>query len=146
MVDDWIKIDEVEITSEINCIHCDTRIFHAKCNIIDFKKIENDRYYELTYNKFIDFLEEKKGNIDEKYLININEIIPFLLNLREIKNYANEPILRFNDVLGCGFWLKYVRMYKINDNQFIVCNSDCVPIEWRLLSKNNVTITNYENK
>lgn len=25
MVDDWIKIDEVEITSEINCIHCDTR-------------------------------------------------------------------------------------------------------------------------
>jgi hypothetical protein len=69
-----------------------------------------------------------------------------LLNLREIKNYANEPILRFNGVLGCGFWLKYVRMYKINDNQFIVCNSDCVPIEWRLLSKNNVAITNYENK
>lgn len=45
---------------EINCIHCDTRTFHAKCNIIDFKKIENDRYYELTYNKLIDFLEEKK--------------------------------------------------------------------------------------
>lgn len=146
MVDDWIKIDEVEITSEINCIHCDTRTFHVKCNIIDFKKIENDRYYELTYNKFIDFLEEKKGNIDEKYLININEIIPFLLNIREIKNYANEPILRFNGVLGCGFWLKYIRMYKINDNQFIVCNSDCVPIEWRLLSKNNVAVTNYENK
>lgn len=91
-------------------------------------------------------ITRKKGNIDEKYLININEIIPFLLNLREIKNYANEPILRFNGVLGCGFWLKYVRMYKINDNQFIVCNSDCVPIEWRLLSKNNVAITNYENK
>ena len=40
MVDDWIKIDEVEITSEINCIHCDTRTFHAKCNIIEFKKLK----------------------------------------------------------------------------------------------------------
>ena len=92
MVDDWIKIDEVEITSEINCIHCDTRTFHAKCNIIDFKKIENDRYYELTYNKFIDFLEEKKGNIDGKYHIG-TKIDPFYchkMTKEEIINYFNK--------------------------------------------------------
>lgn len=140
---DWIKIDEVEITPEINCIHCDTRTFHAICNIIDFKKIENDKYYELTFNKLIDFIDEHKNIIDEKYLINVNDIIPFYQKLRDIKLYSKEFVLRFNGVEGCGFWLKYVRMYRINEEQFIVCNMDAKPIEWRLLSKDNVVISNY---
>lgn len=142
-MEDWIKIDEVEITPEINCIHCDTRTFHAICNIIEFKKIENDKYYELTFNKLIDFLDEHRNNIDEKYLINVNDIIPFCQKLRDIKLYSKELVLRFNGVEGCGFWLKYVRMYRINEEQFIVCNMDSKPIEWRLLSKDDVVIPNY---
>lgn len=144
-MEDWIKIDEVEITPEINCIHCDTRTFHAKCNIIEFKKIENDKYYELTFNKLIDFLDNT-NHIDEKYLIDINDIIPFCQKLRDIKLHSKELVLRFNGVEGCGFWLKYVRMYKINEEQFIVCNMDSKPIEWRLLSKDNVVISDYGRK
>lgn len=145
-MDKWVKIDEMEIIPEINCIHCDTRTFHAVCNIIDFKKIENDKYYELTFKKLIDFIDEHKNNIDEKYLINVNDIIPFCQKLRDIKLYSKEFVLRFNGVEGCGFWLKYVRMYRINEEQFIVCNMDSKPIEWRLLSKDNVAISNYFNK
>lgn len=144
-MEDWIKIDEVEITPEINCIHCDTRTFHAKCNIIEFKKFENDKYYELTFNKLIDFLDNT-NHIDEKYLIDINDIIPFCQKLRDIKLHSKELVLRFNGVEGCGFWLKYVRMYRINEEQFIVCNMDSKPIEWRLLSKDNVVISDYGRK
>lgn len=146
MMDEWVKIDELEITPEINCVHCDTRMFHAVCNIIEFKKIEGDRYYELTFNKLIDFIEDNKGNIDEKYLIDVDDIIPFCKHLKNIRDYSNELILRFNGVEGCGFWLKYVRMYRIDEEQFIVCNSDSKPIEWKLLSKENVVISNYFNK
>lgn len=133
---DWISLDETVITPEVNAIFCDTRDFHVALRSIEkLEKVEDDPYSNHTLNPMIDLIE--KGNIDEKYFIEECDILPFFNKIREIKKYSQTLVLRFNNVENCSFWVKYVRLYKLDNGKYLVTN-DCRPIEWRLLSTENV--------
>lgn len=63
----------------------------------------------------------------------------FLKNLETISGGKGEwRLLNFDNVDNKLGWLKYIRLYKYNDNQFIVCDSQSHAIEWKLCTKENL--------
>lgn len=125
----WIyinEIDEIDYKS-IKSIHCDTRDFHLLFSK-NSAKPDEDVFKLLKFKK-----------VPDKFLINKEEILSFLKNLETISGGKGEwRFLNFDNVDDKLGWLKYIRLYKYNDNQFIVCDSQSHAIEWRLCTKENL--------
>ena len=123
----WIYIDDIEVTDKVNTIHCDTRDFH--CSVREDKiDLRDARYPEIT-----------KVLHKDKYLIHQDEIKGFLKGLETIKD-GNE-IWRMMDFKGIndGYgWLKYIRMYRVKDDYFVVYNNVNVPVDRSLMTEGNL--------
>ena len=128
----WERIDiGTHLTDEMTSFHVDTRNFMCMYTIDPLEKYDgdDDRYY----NKFNDLYDLINGDedIDEKYLIDKNDVLSFVFTIREIRNLNDAIIVRF-DEKGCDWWVKYLRFYPYK-GRYVVTN-DCLPIEWRKLT------------
>lgn len=112
----WAPIEELEITSNINSIHIDTRDFHCLLS-------EEERTSAI------------KG---QKYIIPINEIKIWLLDLERITGGKGEwRMLKFKNIDTNG-WLKYIRLYRNDEETFIVCDRESHSIDWKGMTESNL--------
>ena len=127
--DPWKYFGEIEDLSSASQIHCGTRDFN--CRIIDGFKKEAKDYASGTYGKLVK---------DKRYLINQNEIIPFLRYLENISGGEGKwRLLNFKNIdTESGWGFKYLRFYRVDDKQFFVENNDNEPVEWRSLTEENI--------
>lgn len=129
--DNWISIDNATIDyvfnsniDNINSIHCDTRDFY----ILFATWSKKSQSYKIKYPNSI---------------INKNEIINFL---KELNNKTKDKIEKLNEwryitnnkeKLSADNWrYKYIRMYKININEFVVLDAYENPIDYKSLLEN----------
>lgn len=127
---EWNYIDDiVHISDNIEEIHVDTRDF---CILL---KTENSE--DLNKLKVFNLLCSNK--VVEKFLINQNEILNFIKEIEVISGGKGEwRFLNFATIDDTMGWLKYIRMYRYNDEQFIVCNSQSKAIDWRSCTENTL--------
>ena len=119
---DWNYIDNVIIDDDTKQIHCDTRDFH--CMLLTDK-------FTLKGNPQI-----TRNMHKTKFRIKRDEIIDFLKHLETISGgKSNWRMLSFKTHIS---WLKYIRIYHIQNDTFVVCNRDNKPIEWRTLTEENI--------
>lgn len=127
-MDNWISIEQIVISGDINIIHCDTRDFHClmREDFVDTSDGKNRQISRVFYKK--------------EYQMPESEVKEFLLNLKNISGGdAGWRMLSFNGV-DDGDWLKYIRLYRNpkNLNMFIVCNKDAKPILWQNCTAENL--------
>ena len=129
---DWIYIDDIEVTDKVNTIHCDTRDFH--CSVREDKiDLRDAGYPEITRAKY-----------SNAYFIHQDEIKGFLKRLETITGGKGEWRRMAFKSFG-GWWFKYVRMYRIKGEYFVVCDQDNVPVMWELMRKENLLNKEYLN-
>lgn len=132
----WIPIKNIEITKEINQIHCDTRDFCCLLSKDDIKK----QYPDEELNKLFGLLFNKPRSLSwqNKYLIKEKDIKSFLQNINNFSNPNTKwKCLIFKNV-NCEGWLKYIRLYRYSNDEFIVCNGSSIPIEYKNCTKENL--------
>ena len=130
----WIYIDDIEVTDKVNTIHCDTRDFH--CSVREDKiDLRDARHPEIT-----------KVLHEDKYLIHQDAIKGFLKGLETITD-GNEiwSMMNFNGINACDGWLKYIRMYRVKGDYFIVCDRNNIPVMWELMIEGNLVDNEYFN-
>lgn len=128
----WIYIDDIEVTDKVNTIHCDTRDFH--CSVREDKiDLRDARHREITRVKH-----------NKAYFIHQDEIKGFLKGLETITGGKGE--WRRMAFKHCGgWWFKYVRMYRIKGDYFVVCDQYNVPVMWELMKEENLKDKEYLN-
>jgi hypothetical protein len=128
----WIYIDDIEVTDKVNTIHVDTRDFH--CSVREDKiDLRDARHPEITRVKH-----------NSAYFIHQDEIKGFLKGLETITGGKGE--WRQMAFKHCGgWWFKYVRMYRIKGEYFVVCDQDNVPVMWELMKAENLKDGEYLN-
>lgn len=124
----WINLSDLDVTENVNIIHCDTRDFHCSIigDYIDTKDGKNRQISRVFYKP--------------DYQIPATDIKDWLLGLRKMSGgYAGWRMLNFIGV-DCDGWLKYIRLYRNpkNKKMFIVCNRDSEPILWRNCTEENL--------
>ena len=129
--DNWISIENATIDyvfnsniDNVNSIHCDTRDFY----ILFSTWSKKSQSYKIKYPNSI---------------INKNEIINFL---KELNNKTKDKIEELNEwryitnnkeKLSTDNWrYKYIRMYKINIDEFVVLDAYENPIDYKSLLEN----------
>lgn len=129
-MDNWIHLSKLQglITEDINSIHCDTRDFH--CILTDNVVTKDKKVYELIRSP------KKCG---KHFLINPEEIIPWLQSLEDMSEGKNDWRCLIFDNVKCDGWLKYIRFYRFND-KFIVCNGHSEAIDWQNCTKENLLV------
>ena len=123
---DWVYIDDIEITDAVNSIHVDTRDFHC---VLSDKKIDlrDRRYPEITRRKH-----------DKAYTIKADEIKEWLRNLETMTGGRGTwRLISFSHVPDRN-WLKYIRLYRIKGDMFIVCEGHNEPVMLALINKSNL--------
>ena len=123
----WIYIDDIEVTDKVNTIHCDTRGFH--CSVREDKiDLRDARHPEIT-----------KVLHKDKYLIHQDEIKGFLKCLETITGGKGSwRMMNFKGIkAGCG-WFKYIRMYRVEGDHFVICESDNIPVDRSLMTEDNL--------
>lgn len=141
--DEWLPLKAVTDVSEANVITTDTRQFplytklrRERFNCEDMRnEMKENRYYE-RYRTVVEIMEGIT-ECDDKFLIDENEVIPFLKKILVIKYESKELMLRF-DVDKCDFWLKYIRIFRVPDSTKFVVTNEGQPIEWRKLDEKNL--------
>ena len=126
--DEWIHIDNfdvehIEILSTVKTIHCDTRNFHIIANISphdrglkDRVKYPNSVIKDVEIFKFLKQLYDKLGGKSEWQMVE---------NPKD--NSSNK------------FWrYKYIRFYRITNNEFIVTDNYENPIDYKNLLENAI--------
>ena len=129
----WEKIDlTTHLLPEMTSFHVDTRFFYAMYTIHPIERVEEEDveypYYQRI-NAICDLLE---GDIEDKYLMEEERVIPFIFSIREIRDLNRAIIVNF-DTENCEWWVKYLRFYPYK-GKYLVTN-DGVPIEWRSLTE-----------
>lgn len=121
----WTYIDDIDITDKVNTIHCDTRDFH--CSVREEKiDLRDRRHPEITRSKH-----------NKAYLIHQDKIKDFLKNTETITGGKGKwRMMTFKHV--ASWWFKYIRMYRMDAEYFIVCESDNIPVMWELMTKENL--------
>ena len=123
----WIYIDDIEVTDKVNTIHCDTRDFH--CSVREDKiDLRDTRYPEIT-----------RVLHKDKYLIHQDEIKGFLKGLETITGGEGSwRMMNFKGIKAGYGWFKYIRMYRVKGDYFVVCDNINVPVDRSLMTKNNL--------
>lgn len=118
----WKYIDNLVIDDNTNQVHCDTRDFNC---LVLTDKITLKEHLQITRNMH-----------KAKFRIKRDEIIDFLKHLEAISgSKSNWRMLSFKTHIS---WLKYIRIYHIQNDTFVVCDRDNKPIEWRILTEDNL--------
>lgn len=134
MQDYWEEIKKLVVDDSMNQIHVDTRDFHYIANdeMIDLRDGREPQIKRCIHNK--------------KCIIDASEIKDLLLDIyKRANNYKpvdNGDFLMFLGEGKNGYWLKYIRMYRIKSGKFIVCNGEREPIDIELL-KHDETCHDY---
>lgn len=134
----WEKIDlTTHLLSEMTSFHVDTRFFYAMYTIDPIERVEEEDaeypYYQRI-NAICDLLE---GDIEDKYLMEEERVIPFIFSIREIRDLNRAIIVNF-DTENCEWWVKYLRFYPYK-GKYLVTN-DGVPIEWRNMTEKTFNV------
>ncbi len=142
---DWVQINnldsKMEIPLEVFTIHCDTRDFALTWNKekpeLDSNVRTNGEAWRNEGLLEIKHLLTKSNK--EKYLINQTEIISWLNDLSEASGgnsktwrHLSSNIIRH----GNGWELKYIRFYRYDNSNFIVCSDHYYPIHYKELINN----------
>ena len=100
----WTKLEDLELTDTVQCIHCDTRDFHVILSHKEEEKIErSDLQTVLKYPK--------------RFLFSDSEIIDTLKDLKKRSGGSCKwRMLSFIDdkreMVGAGWQFKYLRFYR----------------------------------
>lgn len=131
--DEWIHIDDfdvkhIEILSTVKTIHCDTRDFHIIANIAphdkglkDKVKYPNSVIKDTEIFKFLKQLYDKLGGKSEWQMV---------------KN-PNEP------PKNESWRYKYIRFYRITNDEFIVTDTYGNAIDYKNLLENAIADNKY---
>ena len=118
----WQYIDNLVIDDNTNQVHCDTR--DLNCLVLT-DKITLKEHPQITRNMH-----------KHKFRIKRDEIVDFLKKLETIS--VGKAAWRMLSFTVYPSWLKYIRIYHIQNDTFIVCDRDNKPIEWRTLTVENL--------
>ena len=123
----WIYIDDIEVTDKVNTIHCDTRDFH--CAVREDKiDLRDARHPEITRVKH-----------NNAYFIHQDEIKGFLKGLETITGGKGSwRMMNFKGIKAGYGWFKYIRMYRVKDDYFVVCDNVNVPVDRSLMTEENL--------
>lgn len=107
----WIKIQEAEVTDDIQQVHCDTRDFCAIFSSVKYDEIEMaTRPWWKVRN-------------DSRFLVAQTDVIQFLCHLEDISGGEGEwRMMSFTHLDYKIGWFKYVRLYRVSPTHFIVTN------------------------
>lgn len=123
------KLQELCIPDNVTSIHCDTRDFGVIMTDRETTKEADGQAYCMLHS----------GEIDERFLMKRDEIIPWLMHIEAISGGRGDwRCLNFDTIETRLGWLKYIRMYRYNDDMFLVCDSYSDPIEWRLCTEESL--------
>ena len=118
----WKYIDNLVIDDNTNQVHCDTRDFNC---LVLTDKITLKEHPQITRNMH-----------KHKFRIKRDEIVDFLKKLETIS--GGKAAWRMLSFTVHPSWLKYIRIYHIQNDTFVVCDRDNKPIEWRILTEDNL--------
>lgn len=109
--DTWIPFTDLDFNNQsINAFHIDTRDFHADC--------QEDADY---IKEKIDF--KTLSNYPERFYFTGEEIKLILKRLfQECGGSKQWRMLSFKE--NGGYWLKYIRIYRVNEKHFIMCDRE----------------------
>lgn len=121
----WQYIDNLVIDDNTNQVHCDTRDFNC---LVLTDKLALKEHPQITRNMH-----------KHKFRIKRDEIASFLKQLETISGgKAAWRMLSFTKDNSYSSWLKYIRIYHIQNDTFIVCDRCNKPIEWRTLTEDTL--------
>lgn len=112
----WVPIEEIAITPEVNSIHVDTRDF---CCL-------------LTKDT------RKSAIKGPKFLIPVSQIKDWLLELERMTGGKGDwRCMNFQGIDANG-WFKYIRLYRNDDESFIVCDREGHSVDIRLMTEDRL--------
>ena len=134
MTNNWIYIDNLNITDEVMAVHCDTRDFHCALSDMPLKN-DKEKYLRL-----------KKELGKEKFLVDAGEITSFLKRIETFSGGKHDwRMLAFTKLnYGKNCWLKYIRFYRVENNKFIVTFNGESALEVADMIQENVYKPSYE--
>ena len=117
---EWVPLDKCNITPEVMAVHCDTRDFGCLLT----NDIESKTYLKYAKNK--------------RYIVEADKIVNVLKSLKEMTGgNIKWRLIRFKD---CG-WLKYIRFYRVSDDEFIaMCRDGQTPLDVTELNSENIKL------
>ena len=125
---EWEKIDiSTHFNNETTSFHVNMKNFVCMHTVNTLSKnVNNDDsgYYE-KFNRLFDLM--CNGDIDEKYLIERDKIIPFVYSIREVR--------KLQEVIGNNFGvstIEYLRFYPYK-GKYVVTN-DCELLDYKNLT------------
>lgn len=121
----WIPIKDIKDSdlNQCNIMHCDTRDFHAIM------------HEDQVNSKKIDQLRSKGPKKFKDCIISQTEIIAFLKNLKEKAGGTSEWRFLFNIKDEARQWIKYIRMFRLDQNNFVVMTNE-KGLDWKDLLEN----------
>ena len=133
MENNWVYIDEVIKLLTLNGVkelHVDTRSF--SCLLLD-KNSDADENCSII-RKLI-----KNQNALEENIIEQADVLTWVKEVENISGgLGHWRFLNFNTLDVSMGWLEYIRFYRYNEHQFIVCDSLSYPIEYRKCTADNL--------
>ena len=136
MENNWVYIDEVIKLSKlftlnvIKELHVDTRSF--SCLLLKENSDEDENCSIIR--KLI-----KNQNALEENIIEEADVLTWVKEIENISGgLGHWRFLNFNTLDVSMDWLKYIRFYRYNEHQFIVCDSLSYPIEYRKCTADNL--------
>lgn len=122
----WNYIRSYSEMPEAVFAHCDTRDFHMICHS------ESTRDIQKTIKKIKKTI--RKLNNPESYTFKRSEILGILKRLEELSGGCGE--WRYLSVKGYESWLKYIRFYQIEGDEYFGYTSfgdDIIPLSREVL-------------
>ena len=123
----WDYIDEVEINSDVNQIHVGTRDFHCllREEHLDLRDAKHPEITRVLHKK--------------EYLIHESKIKEFIKSLETVTGGKGTwRMMNFDKISTLPGWFKYVRLYRVKDDYFVVCNRDNIPVNYSLMNSDNL--------
>ena len=76
---------------------------------------------------------------EDKYLIRQDEIKGFLKGLETITGGEGSwRMMNFKGIKAGYGWFKYIRMYRVKGDYFVVCDNINVPVDRSLMTEDNL--------
>lgn len=132
-IDSWIPFQEVDFEDKnILQYHIDTRDFHCKTNMEDLTKLGD----KINWDKI--------SKYPERFYFRSSEIKSFLQRIFEESGGEGEWRYLVLDIPKWENWnLKYIRIYRIIDDTFLICNKDSYALKREILDA--LIVTEYLN-